>query len=99
MSYNVLTKHNYGAIYVQYPSVTYERQSSLDQRWSDIFSVIETNASAPDMHHLAVLPIVASSDLQSNTMAAVVHNASMNVALGTAVDDSYTLQTSKKFVC
>jgi hypothetical protein len=79
---------------LQLPSTTYERQSSLDQHWNDIFSIIEVNSTMPEMSHHTVASDLDSFDLQSDTAAAVVQNASMNWALEPIIDDSYTSQTS-----
>ena len=80
---------------IQLPSTTYERQSSLDQHWNDIFSIIEMNSTTQEMSHDTVVSDLDSFDLQSNTAAAVVQNASMNLALEPLIEDSYTSQTSK----
>jgi len=79
--------------FLQQPIVRYERQSSFDQQWNDLLSVLSTPSDIPDF----TLDDVASGNMQYNSDTAIVQNASMCSAVEPAIDDNCAMQPSKQF--
>jgi len=72
---------------LQPPVLSYERQSSLEQQWSDLLCVLSTPSGVPSS-----ISDVSPGNMQFNNGAAVVQNASMCSAAEPSVDDTFALQ-------